>query len=285
MNVFDQPDNFPPIFFHSWEYLKTHGPTPREELEGALAPASFAPTAHANVKSTISLGIRIHVFDQESELLRNSERTNDCSDFNSFRRVARDIYFDQKLNNYTDVKAHKGNLQLAAAWFHSFPFDQTPGTWTQAQKQLPKDFSLERTHWPIQNSTQWSVFERWMKFFGISINGVGGGGSTVLQPCINELVWDVLQELPKGSRTPIKNFVDALVTRFPSLPGGIAFSELPSELSGRIRTRNTALIAQALRVAARDELVTLESGVDVANREVFAVDAGDFAFDFIVKGK
>jgi hypothetical protein len=29
--------------------------------------------------------------------------------------------------------------------------------------------------------------------------------------------------------------------------------------------------------------VKLEVGVDVANREVFAIDAGDLSFDFVVK--
>ena len=285
MNVFDQPDNFPPIFHHTWEYLKTNGPTHRDTLEKALAPNSFAKTAHANVKSTISLGIRIHIFKADSDLLSNSVQTNSCDDFNSFRRVVRDVYFDQKLNSQSDLKNQKGNLQLAAAWFLSFPFDQSPGTWKQAEKELPKDFSIEHTHWPIQNDTQWTGFERWMRFLGLGIQGVGRGDSMVLQPCINELVLDSLHDLPYGSRTPIKSFLDVLTSRLPSLPGGVVFSDLPSDVTNRVKTRNTALVAQALRDLAVQEVVKLESGVDVSKREVFSVEAGEFNFDFIVKGK
>ena len=73
--------------------------------------------------------------------------------------------------------------------------------------------------------------------------------------------------------------------RCSSLPGGIVFNELAPNVSNRVMNRNTALIAQALRNAATEKIVTLETGVDVANREVFATDAGDFKFDFIVKGK
>lgn len=285
MNVFDQPDNFPPILFHAWEYLKANGPTPRDQLENDLAPNSFPKTAHDNVKSTISLGLRIQIFNANSDIVSNSTQTQACSDFNSFRRQARDIYFNQKLNSQSDLGNHKGNLQLAVAWFFSFPFDQTPGTWKQAEKDLPKDFSKERSHWPIQNDTQWTGFERWMRFFGLGIQGTGRGSSMILQPCINEVVLDVLHELPDDSRTSMKILIDTLTGRLPSLPGGTVFSELPPAASNRIKTRNTALIAQTLRDAASANIVKLESGVDVVNREVFAVDAGEFAFDFIVKGK
>jgi hypothetical protein len=285
MNVFDQPDNFPPVFFHAWEYLKTKGPTHREELEKLLAPGSFAPTAHANVKSTINLGIRTRIFQSESEVLSNSDRTNTCSDFNSFRRVVRDIFFDQKLNNQSDFTNQKGNIQIATAWFLSFPFEQTPTTWKQAEKALPKDFSKEHIHWPIQNGTQWTGFERWMRFLGLGIQGVGRGDSLILQPCISELVVDVLDKLPDNSRTPLKGVIDSLTQRLPSLPGGLVFSELPSTVSSRIKTRNTALIAQALRDAVVLDVIKLETGVDVSNREVFSPDAGEFNFDFVVKGK
>jgi hypothetical protein len=279
MNVFDQPDNFPPIFFHAWEYLKTHGPTLRDELACALAPPSFAKTAHVNVKSTMNLGIRIHVFDVNSDFVSNSTRTNSCIDFNSFRRAVRDIYFDQNVNSYSDLKLQKGNLQLAVAWFLSFPYDQTPGTWKHAEKQLPKDFSKERT----QNDTQWTGFERWTRFLGLGIRGIGRSDSLILQPCINEFVHDVIDGLPGGSRTSIREFVDKLTLRYPSLPGGLVFNDLPSGVSNRVTTRNTSLIAQALRDAESQKLIKLEAGVDVADREVFSVDAGEFNADFIVK--
>jgi hypothetical protein len=283
MNVFDQPDNFPPVFFHAWEYLKTNGPTHREELEKQLAPSSFAPTAHANVKSTLKLGIRTHVFKADSEVLSNSDRTNSSADFNSFRRVVRDIFFDQKLNNQKDIENQKGNIQIATAWFLSFPFEQTPATWKQAEKVLPKDFSNERSHWPIQNHTQWTGFERWMRFLGLGIQGIGRGDLLILQPCINELVFDALHHLPTGSRTSIRSFLDVLTSKLPSLPGGTVFADLPSGVTDRIKTRNTSLVAQALRDLAMAEVIKLESGVDVASREVFAIDAGEFNFDFIVK--
>jgi hypothetical protein len=285
MNVFDQPDNFPPVFLHAWEYLKINGPTHREELEKMLAPSSFATTAHANVKSTLGLGIRTRVFNSDSDVLTNSDQTNSQNDFNGFRRVVRDIFFNQKLNNHSELKNQKGNIQLATAWFYSFPFDETPGTWSQAEDQLPKDFSSEHTHWPIQNKTQWAGFERWMRFLGLGIQGIGRGDSIILLPCVKESVWDVLEDLPNDSRTPIKNVIDLLIARLPSLPGGIVFNELAPNVSNRVMNRNTALIAQALRNAATEKIVTLETGVDVANREVFATDAGDFNFDFIVKGK
>jgi hypothetical protein len=284
MNVFDQPDNFPPILFHAWEYLKINGPMQRTELERLLAPSSFAPTAHANVKSTLSLGIRIHIFEGDSNLIGNSRLTDLCNDFNSFRRTVRDIYFDQKTNSYDDLKNHTGNLQLAAAWFLSFPFEKSPGTWEQAEKELPKDFSSEHTHWPILNDTQWVVFERWMRFLGLGVQGIGRN-SIVLQPCINEVVWDVVLDLPNNSRTTVKDFVEKLTTRFPSLPGGVVYNDLPPDVLSRLSTQNTSLIAQALRDVSNQGLVELESGVDVSDREVFEVDAGEFNFDFLVKGK
>lgn len=285
MNVFDQPDNFPPVLSHAWEYLKANGPTKRGELERLLAPSSFAPTAHAAVRSTINLGIRTHIFQSDSDVLRNSDRINACDDFNRFRREVRDIFFDQKLNNQSDFKNQKGNIQLATAWFLSFSFEQAPANWKQAENALPKDFSKEHTHWPIQNSTQWTGFERWMRFLGLGIQGNGRGDSMILQPCITELALDVLENLPNNSRTPIKVFMDNLTSRMPSLPGGLVFSELPSEVSGRVKTRNTALVAQALRDAAFQNVIKLETGVDVSKREIFAGDAGEFNFDFILKGK
>jgi len=283
MNVFDQPDNFPPILFHAWEYLKVNGPTKQEILESALAPKSFAQTAHANVKSTINLGIRVQIFDRTTDVLSNSARTNTCADFNSFRRMARDIFFDQSTNNYQETKNQKGNIQLAAAWFLSFPFEQTPGNWSQAEKELPKDFSREHTHWPIQNQTQWIGFERWMRFLGLGVQGVGRAESIIIQPCIDELVRELIDDLAVGSRTPIKEFIDELNLRLPSLPGGTVFANLPPGVTNRIKTRNTALIAQTLRNAMTLGKVKLEVGVDVANREVFAIDAGDLSFDFVVK--
>ena len=285
MNVFDQPDYFPPVLFHAWDYLKKNSQTQRDELEKLLAPTSFAPTAHAAVKSTINLGIRTHIFEVNSKVLVNSVRTNSCTDFNSFRRAVRDIFFDQRLNSQNDIKNQKGNIQIAAAWFFSFGFDETPATWKQAEKALAKDFSNEPTHWPIQNATQWTGFERWMTFLGLGIQGIGRGDSMILQPCIAELVLDALNELPMGSRTSIKSFLDLLTARLPSIPGGTVFTELPTAVTNRVKTRNTALIAQALRDSAIQEVVKLETGVDMSKREIFALDAGEFDFDFIVKGK
>lgn len=289
MNVFDNPDNFPPILFHAWEYLDVKGPSSLESMISDLAPPSFAKTAQDNVSGTIRLGIRIQLFTESAGLISNSDRIAKCATYSSFHRVVRDIYFDQKVNPFDKVNENKGNLQLATAWFFSFPYAKTPGNWDEALKVLPEDFTVDRDEWPIVNSTQWEGFRRWMLFMGLAVGVVGKGpkdGTTVkmlIRPSISEMLEDVvISELSPKDR-PLDHLLSAFTIRMPSFPGGDVWNKLPE--SARSRTpRNNSLLAETLRNLDSRGIINLKKTADSSHRQVFEVDTGDFIFDVVSKG-
>ena len=78
--MFDQPNNFPQILFHAWECMHAHGPMEQDRLQSLLAPSSFAETAHQTVQDTVTLGIKIHIFAKNANLISNCDQTKKCAD-------------------------------------------------------------------------------------------------------------------------------------------------------------------------------------------------------------
>ena len=289
MNVFDQPDNFPPILFHAWEYLNVKGPSSLESMISDLAPTSFAQTAQDNVSGTIRLGIRIQLFTESSGLISNSDRIAKCDDYSSFHRVVRDIYFDQNVNPFDKVNENKGNLQLAAAWFFSFPYAKGPGNWTDAERLLPDDFADRKESWPILGPTQWEGFRRWMLFMGLAVGVVGKGPKTgtvnmLIRPSISEVLENVAASELSSRDIPLDHLLSALTIRMPSFPGGEVWNKLPESAKNRI-PKNNSLLAETLRSLDSRGIINLKKTADSSHRQVFEVDTGDFIFDVVSKGR
>ena len=282
--MFDQPNNFPQILFHAWECLTAYGPMQQVQLESLLAPSSFAETAHQNVHATIDLGLKIHVFADTTGLISNSDRILGCSDYNSFRRIVRDIYFDQTVNSFADLNDKAGNLQLASAWYFSFPFEKTPGRWKEAEESQTKDFGPDTNLWPIPNDTQWTGFDRWMRFFGLGVRINGKGREMVLRPTVLEVLEDLISGTQSLSRIPLGVFLDSLTQRLPSYPGGIIYNQLPADLIVR-NQRNNGLVAETLAYLRDTDILNLEVGADYQGREVFSPDSNGFTFDFVKRSK
>ena len=283
MNVFGNPNHFPPILYHAWEYLSIKGPDKLETVWSQLAPPSFAETAHDNVKDTIKLGLAMGVLEERDSLLYPGSHLNGVVDYNSFRRSVRDLYFNQLLHPIEEEKSSAGNLQLASAWYFSFSVEESPRTWSEVQRHLERDYPGKRGDWPVPNPTQWGLFVRWMRFFGLVVATSRRNNEKLLGPLVNEVLEDTIETSLGDSDLQLDDFLSSLVSRMPSFPGGSISAHLPERARTR-SPRNNALLATALQQKVSEGLIELTRSPDSPNRQVFVGTSREFAYDFIRRG-
>lgn len=278
MNVFGQPNNFPPVLFHAWEFLASMGPVSLSVLHESLAPPSFEQTAHDSVRSTVQLGVKMGIFRLVDGIIENDITLDDEAGYNKFRRSVRDLYFDQGRHHAPGLGG-AGNLQLASAWYFSFPPADTPGTFPEALQRLRADYPDREQDWPIPNSTQWEGFVRWMRFMGLAVPVTGKGGSTI-RPSIDEPLLDTIIHEVGAENVALGQVLTAFTTRLPCFPGGSIVQLLPESARNR-NTRNNALLAAALLALAERGEIILTQAADSTHREAFTGTRQPVAFDLI----
>jgi hypothetical protein len=276
MKIFDQPENFPPVLFHVWEYLRVFGSTPENELVDWLAQpdgtsvlndpdseatgASKVKMPEATVRSIIRVGQFLNIFSESGNQIELSPGFSQDLNHAIFWDLVRSFVFD--VGKQSNAGEQNESLPIAIAWYLSFPFSATPRDWKSASRSLAVDFNSPATgktnkDWIISNETQWMQFVRWLISLGFARQmPVSRGTSTTLIPDVSRAVLPTTKRVVTDELIPVSTLISELAKDIPAFHGGRAWEMLPNSAKERSSLYSDTLLA-GLQVLAHKNVIEL----------------------------
>lgn len=287
MKIFDQPDNFPPVLFHIWGFLKSFGSKSEDEIVAGVAfpsensiqdstsetVASSMKSPEASVRSVLKVGLFLHTFVKSDNQIELHERFNRDLSHAEFWGEVRRCVFEHGVQGNEEKK--RESLPVAIAWYLSFPLVDTPRDWDAASRCLEIDFESPGTgkankEWIISNETQWNPFVRWLIALGFARElPVGKGAKVEIIPDISQAISPTIRLHVKDQWQPVSVLIPHLVEDIHSLYGGESWEMLPP-----IAKERSCLLSDVLYVGiqalAHSKVIDLQNVKDSPDRISFS---------------
>jgi hypothetical protein len=113
------------------------------------------------------------------------------------------------------------DLTRALSWFLAQDALAAPLRWVDNVEKLQSEQfgTSQNDRWALINDTRWNAFSRWAPALGLAVPSVVRA-KPGLVPLPTVAIADAVDEMP-ATRMPIQEFLGALATKLPLLPGGM----------------------------------------------------------------
>ena len=294
MKIFDQPDNFPPVLFHIWDFLKAFGSKSEDEIVAGVAfpsensiqdsnsetVASSMKSPEASVRSILKVGLSLHTFVKSDNQIELHDRFKRDLSHAEFWGEVRRCVFEQGVQGNDEKK--RESLPVAIAWYLSFPLVDTPRDWDSASRCLEIDFESPGTSkankaWIISNDTQWNSFVRWLIALGFARElPVGRGAKVEIIPDISRAIASTIELHAKDQWQPVSVLIPHLVDDIHSLHGGSSWEMLPPIAKERSRLLSDVLYA-GIQALTHSNVIELQNVKDSRDRISFSPSGATLA--------